>query len=320
MRIEVYGQPQGKQRARVCVRGNFARAYTPEKTASYENLINLSYIQALKGAPSPYWDKPVRISILAIYQIPKSFSKKRTAEALDGLIRPQVKPDIDNVIKVVCDALNKVAYDDLLNKFQTSYYDTYAEEIAANFAAVNTDTVDKSLQRGEITQAQYDDIKSKYNASVASAITSATLFYDSGVKLDEKNAKALAEKIKNSGWLSDENKSKIDTFLADDYKEEDDGGGCYAKGTLITVADGSLVPVEELKEGDNILVFNHYTGEVDIAPVLYMYYEGKKEYDVLKLHFGEAADIEVLYGHGFFDVDLNKYVLISTGVGVYIFQ
>lgn len=112
MRIEVYGQPQGKQRARVCVRGNFARAYTPEKTASYENLINLSYIQALKGAPSPYWDKPVRISILAIYQIPKSFSKKRTAEALDGLIRPQVKPDIDNVIKVVCDALNKVAYKD----------------------------------------------------------------------------------------------------------------------------------------------------------------------------------------------------------------
>ncbi len=217
------------------------------------------------------------------------------------------------------DTITQAQYDDLLNKFQTSYYDTYAEEIAANFAAVNTDTVDKSLQRGEITQAQYDDIKSKYNASVASAITSATLFYDSGVKLDEKNAKALAEKIKNSGWLSDENKSKIDTFLADDYKEEDDGGGCYAKGTLITVADGSLVPVEELKEGDNILVFNHYTGEVDIAPVLYMYYEGKKEYDVLKLHFGEAADIEVLYGHGFFDVDLNKYVLIkSSNVQDYI--
>lgn len=112
MQIEVYGQPQGKQRARVCVRGNFARAYTPEKTASYESLINLSYIQALKGAPSPFWDKPVKINIRAIYQIPKSFSKKRTAEALGGQIRPQVKPDIDNVVKVVCDALNKVAYKD----------------------------------------------------------------------------------------------------------------------------------------------------------------------------------------------------------------
>lgn len=112
MRIEVHGQPQGKQRARVCMRGNFARAYTPETTASYENLINLSYIQALKGAPSPFWDKPVKIKIQAIYQIPKSFSKKRTAAALDGLVRPQVKPDIDNVVKVVCDALNKIAYKD----------------------------------------------------------------------------------------------------------------------------------------------------------------------------------------------------------------
>lgn len=112
MRIEVYGQPQGKQRARVCVRGNYARAYTPEKTASYENLINLSYIQALNGSLSPYWDKPVRIGIQAIYQIPKSFSKKRTAAALDGLLCPQVKPDIDNVVKVVCDALNKIAYKD----------------------------------------------------------------------------------------------------------------------------------------------------------------------------------------------------------------
>lgn len=36
MRIEVYGQPQGKQRARVCMRGGFAKAYTPETTASYE--------------------------------------------------------------------------------------------------------------------------------------------------------------------------------------------------------------------------------------------------------------------------------------------
>ena len=112
MRIEVYGQPQVKQRARVCMRGNFARAYTPETTASYENLINLSYIQALNGAQSPYWEKPVRIEIQAVYQIPKSFSKKRTAAALAGSIKPLTKPDIDNVVKVVCDALNKVAYKD----------------------------------------------------------------------------------------------------------------------------------------------------------------------------------------------------------------
>lgn len=112
MRIEVFGQPQGKQRAKVSMRGGFARAYTPEKTASYENLINLSYIKALDGRQTPYWEKPVRIKITACYGIPKSFSKKRVTEALKGVIRPQTKPDIDNVVKVVCDALNNVAYHD----------------------------------------------------------------------------------------------------------------------------------------------------------------------------------------------------------------
>lgn len=209
------------------------------------------------------------------------------------------------------DTITQAQYDDLLNKFQTSYYDTYAEEIATNFAAVNTDTVDKSLQRGEITQAQYDDIKKKYNESVASAITSATLFYDSGIKLDENNAKALAEKIKNSGWLSDENKDKIDTFLADDYKKEDDGG-CFAKGTLITVADGSQVPVENLNEGDNVLVFNHITGNIDVAPISYIFRDGQKDYEVLTLRFDDNTSIDVLFEHGFFDTDCKRYVLINA--------
>lgn len=39
----VLGQPQGKARAKVSMRGGFARAYTPDKTAAYENLIKLCY-------------------------------------------------------------------------------------------------------------------------------------------------------------------------------------------------------------------------------------------------------------------------------------
>ena len=29
-----------------------------------------------------------------------------------GLIRPTKRPDVDNVLKIVCDALNKIVYDD----------------------------------------------------------------------------------------------------------------------------------------------------------------------------------------------------------------
>ena len=106
IRITVPGQPQGKGRARVCLRGGYARAYTPDSTAAYENLIKLAY--GNRGISVV----PVELAVTAYYRIPKAFSKKKRNEALSGHMRPQTKPDIDNVVKVVCDALNKVAYND----------------------------------------------------------------------------------------------------------------------------------------------------------------------------------------------------------------
>lgn len=106
IRITVPGQPQGKCRARVCLRGGHARAYTPDSTAAYENLIKLAY--GNRGISVV----PVELAITAYYRMPKSFSKRKRTEALSGAVRPQTKPDIDNVVKVVCDALNKVAYND----------------------------------------------------------------------------------------------------------------------------------------------------------------------------------------------------------------
>lgn len=106
IRITVPGQPKGKGRARVCLRGGYARAYTPDSTAAYENLIKLAY--GNRGISVV----PVELAVTAYYRIPKSFSKRKRTEALSGVVRPQTKPDIDNVVKVVCDALNKVAYND----------------------------------------------------------------------------------------------------------------------------------------------------------------------------------------------------------------
>ena len=56
--------------------------------------------------------EPISMTIRADYEIPKSFSKKKQIEALSGKLRPRTKPDLDNIAKIVCDALNKVAYYD----------------------------------------------------------------------------------------------------------------------------------------------------------------------------------------------------------------
>lgn len=113
-RIEftVPGQPVGKGRARVSTHGGFARAYTPEKTAVYENLVKLSYMQEVADKPLKKLAGAIRVQILAYYAMPKSFSKKKRDAAMRGDVTPLIKPDLDNVIKSVCDGLNGVAYDD----------------------------------------------------------------------------------------------------------------------------------------------------------------------------------------------------------------
>lgn len=107
----VPGSPQGKMRPRVVKRGNFVQTYTPDKTVSYENLVKLMYGQEAKGRVFDR-EKSLRVLIVALYDIPQSTSKKRAELMRIGEIRPTKKPDLDNVAKIICDALNGVAYHD----------------------------------------------------------------------------------------------------------------------------------------------------------------------------------------------------------------
>jgi Holliday junction resolvase RusA-like endonuclease len=106
MRIVIPGEPQGKGRARVTKWGT----YTPEKTVMYENLIKTIAIDA---RIEPF-GKGVQLAmdIYAYFGIPKSARKRDIPLMLDWEIRPTKKPDIDNICKVVCDALNGIAYHD----------------------------------------------------------------------------------------------------------------------------------------------------------------------------------------------------------------
>ena len=111
MKFTIPGEPQGKARPRVVRNGDFTRAYTPEKTASYENLVRLEY-QSQCG--NRFYDKeiPLAVTITAHFAPPASASKRKLAAMLDKLLFPMKKPDLDNVAKIVCDALNGIAYHD----------------------------------------------------------------------------------------------------------------------------------------------------------------------------------------------------------------
>lgn len=111
VRFTVPGPPKGKARARtVRTRGGQTFSYTPEGTVLYENLIKVSFSQT--GERPFRAEEYLRVTIMAYYPVPKSTSKKKTTEMIAGYIRPAKKPDIDNVIKSILDALNGVAYHD----------------------------------------------------------------------------------------------------------------------------------------------------------------------------------------------------------------
>ncbi len=111
MNFTIPGEPQGKARPRVVRNGNFTRAYTPEKTASYENLVRLEFQGQCSEA---FFDKsiPLSATIKAYFSPPQSASRRKLNAMLQQLLFPLKKPDLDNVAKIVCDALNGIAYHD----------------------------------------------------------------------------------------------------------------------------------------------------------------------------------------------------------------
>lgn len=109
VRFTVLGEPKGKGRPQFNTQTS--RAFTPKQTVNYETLVHTEYMIQCKGFRFPD-DAMLDMRILAYYSIPKSDSKKIKAQKLANVIRPTKKPDMDNVVKMVADALNQVAYKD----------------------------------------------------------------------------------------------------------------------------------------------------------------------------------------------------------------
>lgn len=123
-RFEIEGKIKGKGRPRFSNYGKFVKAYTPQDTASYENLIKLQFrITCGKW----YSELPLKMKITAIHGIVKSASKKDKLKMLSGELKPTKKPDADNIVKIICDALNGIAYKDDTQVVELDFKKLYGE-------------------------------------------------------------------------------------------------------------------------------------------------------------------------------------------------
>lgn len=88
----------------------FAVIYTRAETRNYEAAVK-KYALAAMGHLQPF-EGPLSVLMDAIYPVPSSWSDAKANRALSGVIRPVVKPDWDNISKVVGDAFNGVVWID----------------------------------------------------------------------------------------------------------------------------------------------------------------------------------------------------------------
>ena len=102
--LTIPGPPMGKARPRLTKYG----VYTPKKTADYETLVKQIYMSEVRQK----LNGQLQVSMSAYFNIPQSISTKKRLLMLSGDIRPTKPPDCDNIMKIIMDSLNNIAYDD----------------------------------------------------------------------------------------------------------------------------------------------------------------------------------------------------------------
>jgi Holliday junction resolvase RusA-like endonuclease len=107
--FKVDGPVRGKGRPRF-VRAT-GRTYTPAETTSAEERVRQAWREA--GAPD-YGHNPIRLNVTVVLERPTGHRRTNGELSAAGLrsVYPTKKPDLDNVLKLVADALNKCAYAD----------------------------------------------------------------------------------------------------------------------------------------------------------------------------------------------------------------
>lgn len=115
IQFTVSGQPVAKGRPRFRIvrprdGAEFVNAYSPPETVAYEARVSMAAKIAMAGRfPS---SAPIEIMLELRMQIPESWTKKKRLAASLGQVRATKKPDADNVLKGVKDAMNGIVWVD----------------------------------------------------------------------------------------------------------------------------------------------------------------------------------------------------------------
>lgn len=101
------------------------RVYTPTRTKDYEELVEQYFL--LKYPRYKTLDGRIKMDIVAYFEVPKSTSKLVKTQMMENKISPTKKPDIDNIVKIILDAMNNIAFKDDTQITKISVEKKYSE-------------------------------------------------------------------------------------------------------------------------------------------------------------------------------------------------
>jgi len=132
------GEPVAQGRPRATTINGRPRMYDAPKSATYKNMVSM--VASRKMEKSILMEGAVGVTIIVHKTIPKSWSKKKQAQAIEGDIYPIGRPDIDNYVKAVFDGLNGIVFRD----------DSQVTHIIASKIYASTPGVSVSISETEV--------------------------------------------------------------------------------------------------------------------------------------------------------------------------
>ena len=103
------GEPVAKGRPRMTTVGGSARAYTPAKTRKAEERV-----AALWTGDRVEQGVPIMVAVTAYHERPKAhrLASGQLSKSGEASVFPTKRPDLDNIVKLILDGLNGVAFHD----------------------------------------------------------------------------------------------------------------------------------------------------------------------------------------------------------------
>lgn len=126
IKFTVYGEPVAQGRPRGSIRNGKVHMRDPAKSKYFKQYVALI---ASQHRPEKVITGPVSMDVKVYRPMPKSVSNsKRRKKSCKGSSEPTTKPDVDNYVKGVKDALNHLIYKDDSQVVDLTVSKFYSEE------------------------------------------------------------------------------------------------------------------------------------------------------------------------------------------------